>query len=116
MLKYRNKINNAKERNIEWKLSFGQFKKILRSRKCAYTGVKFDLSDEKSPHYITLDRINSSVGYIPGNVVACTHIANKLKASVESTYGTRNNVSYKSYEEALKVLSTCVSILDNKES
>lgn len=115
MLKYRNKVNNAKERKIEWKLSFSQYKKILQSKTCRYTKKKFDLSDEKSDNYITLDRIDSSVGYIPGNVVACSKIANRIKGNIENAFGTRDNVSITSYQEALTILTTCVTLIPQKE-
>lgn len=49
--------------------------------KCALSGVPmtFIVGKKKVPTNITIDRINSSVGYIPGNVHLVCYIANIMK-------------------------------------
>ena len=66
--------------------------------KCYYTGVDLKMGDKLTNP--TLDRIDSSKGYIKGNVVVCTEIANimkndlsisEVKHQVELWYNNINN-------------------------
>ena len=83
--KYMNKAQNAKSLGHEFSLSFSQFKRLMIRKKCFYTGV---LLNDRCPHgeydFRTIDRVDNSKGYIPGNVVACTYAANNLKGFLEN--------------------------------
>lgn len=66
--------------------------------KCYYTGVDLKIGDKLTNP--TLDRIDSSKGYIKGNVVICTEIANimkndlsipEIKHQIELWYNNINN-------------------------
>lgn len=66
--------------------------------KCYYTGVDLKIGDKLTNP--TLDRIDSSKGYIKGNVVVCTEIANimkndlsipEIKHQIELWYNNINN-------------------------
>lgn len=66
--------------------------------KCYYTGVDLKIGDKLTNP--TLDRIDSSKGYVKGNVVICTEIANimkndlsipEIKHQIELWYNNINN-------------------------
>ncbi len=76
--KYLQLIKSARNRNKEFSLTLSDVRKLLRIKKCHYTGVTFGEGD----HAMTVDRIDSAKGYVKGNVVACTHWANQAKNAV----------------------------------
>lgn len=45
--------------------------------KCAYTGIELKIGNKLTNP--TIDRIDSSKGYIKGNIVICTEFANTAK-------------------------------------
>jgi hypothetical protein len=75
---YQSKYNRCKDESIAFTLTFAQFKKLRTAKKCFYT--KLPLTDKT----FSLDRIDSSKGYIPGNVVACSTAFNSIKAVWEN--------------------------------
>jgi hypothetical protein len=85
--KYIKKHQNAQKSGIEFTLTLSEFRKIVSRKKCFYTGVLMNKpigEHSKDWHDLTLDRIDSSKGYIKGNVVACIKAANNLKAIWEN--------------------------------
>ena len=85
--KYTTKAYRAEHGGHEFTLTFQQFKKLMNTKRCYYTGVL--LTDMKNkdalpPKYRTIDRIDSTVGYIPDNVVVCAHAVNHFKSIWES--------------------------------
>jgi len=69
---------SADSRGIEFDLSFVAVRKLMNAKVCFYTRKKFgeDL-DARS-----IDRVDSSIGYVDGNVVACTVDINRKKANL----------------------------------
>lgn len=78
---------HANDRGFSWNLNYDQVKKIIESP-CYYCGC------EKSNHKVTknckegydhngIDRIDSSMGYEPNNVVPCCKICNKAKGNMD---------------------------------
>jgi len=83
---YVGKSRSAIERDIPWKLSLMSFRNMMRATVCPYTGVlmtKPNLSTPK-PTDITIDRIDNTKGYIPGNVMAISRMANNFKSIFEN--------------------------------
>jgi len=76
--KYTNKAQDAYKRNIPFLLSFVEYKRLLKTKKCYYTGVEM-VFEEGNPNCFSIDRVDASKGYIPGNVVACTVKFNQKK-------------------------------------
>lgn len=76
--KYRDAKRSAKTRGFAFSLSFDEFTTVLRSTKmaCIYCGYK--LSDCGS----SLDRVDSSQGYIASNVVPCCTVCNRAKGTL----------------------------------
>lgn len=70
---------SATSRKMGFDLSFRTVKFLLSQKKCFYTGVPFE---ETGPNSRSIDRIDASLGYIEGNVVACTVEINGKKGSL----------------------------------
>lgn len=84
--KLRRKADNARERGIEFAMTFQSMKNILSAKKCHYTGLALTKARHGLPlrgSDLTIDRIDCEKGYVKGNVVACSYAANQLKAQVE---------------------------------
>jgi hypothetical protein len=74
------KINqSAIDRKLEFDLSFETVKKLLSYSSCYYTGRGFDEDGQFSRSF---DRVDSSKGYIEGNVVSCTVDINGKKSNL----------------------------------
>ena len=72
LVKYRmNKIRGgAKRRGLEFNLSYVFVKNFFKSN-CYYCGDKL--------HIVSFDRVESSLGYTPLNVVPCCWLCNQMK-------------------------------------
>ena len=70
------KQDNAKQRGIEYDLSFADMKRLMTRKTCFYSRVEFK---DTGKHSRTLDRIDSKLGYTKANTVACTRDMNTLK-------------------------------------
>jgi hypothetical protein len=74
-----NIYQSAMDRKLEFNLSFESVKTLLKFQTCYYTGRKFD---NDGPYGRSIDRIDSSKGYIDGNVVSCTVDINGKKSNL----------------------------------
>jgi hypothetical protein len=74
-----NIFQSAADRKLEFNLSFESVKTLLKFQTCYYTGKKFD---NEGPYARSIDRIDSSKGYIEGNVVSCTIDINGKKSNL----------------------------------
>ncbi|WP_278939167.1 hypothetical protein [Pseudomonas helleri] len=88
--KLQSKMNQCKDRNIEFGLTFTCMKNLMKAKRCFYTGIPLTYpksnpikGDKTLPSDITIDRVDSSKGYVKGNVVACCNGANNLKSLME---------------------------------
>jgi hypothetical protein len=70
---------SAVDRKLEFDLSFETVKRLLAYKKCYYTGRDFE---EEGIFARSFDRIDSSKGYVDGNVVACTVDINGKKSNL----------------------------------
>jgi hypothetical protein len=70
---------SAGSRGIEFNLSFRAVKKLLTTKRCFYTGVKFEPDGLLSR---SIDRVDSAIGYLDNNVVACTVDINGKKSNL----------------------------------
>ena len=83
------KYANALKRGIHFNLSFKRMKQLCKQKTCFFTGIKFheyikplEPGETEHPYAMTIDRIDSSLGYTDDNVVACTNEFNKLKSNL----------------------------------
>ena len=74
-----NIFQSAMDRKLEFNLSFESVKTLLKFPTCYYTGRKFE---QEGPYSRSIDRIDSSKGYIEGNVVSCTVDINGKKSNL----------------------------------
>ncbi len=72
------KAKSSSDRNIPFMLSFSEYKRLLKTKKCYYTGVELTF-EKNQPNSFTIDRIDADRGYVPGNCVACSNIINQKK-------------------------------------
>ena len=79
-LKFRIAIKSSLKRNIEFKLTFEQFKELI-DQPCHYC---LRASNEK--HGYRIDRKNSSKDYTIDNVVPCCSLCNSFKGKDRVTY------------------------------
>lgn len=85
---YLNKYKRAVAAGYDFDLSFTSYKNMMRAKHCYYTGI--GLTQPRSGNYAprttdrTIDRIDNTIGYVKGNVVACSHAANQFKSTFES--------------------------------
>jgi hypothetical protein len=70
---------SADSRNIKFDLSFVTLKKLMEQKKCFYTGR---LLENRGDYALSIDRIDNKLGYIEGNVVACTVEINRKKTDI----------------------------------
>lgn len=103
--KLNSKAQNAKDRGIEFTLSFQAMKNLLSATKCYYTGVALTKGvTEGNPKAsdLTIDRIDCSKGYVSGNVVAACHAFNQMKSYVEKSGLQGIKVTQKAFGKVIK--------------
>ena len=85
---------SAVSRNLEFDLSFRTVKRLLIQKKCFYTKKNFTSVGSTAR---TIDRVDSTKGYIEGNVVACTYDINLKKSNltVEEIFMIHNGIKKK---------------------
>lgn len=73
--------SNANSRDKEFSLSLTDVKRLLTKKRCEYTGIELTKATSTPPNLTdrTIDRLDSSLGYVAGNVFAVSHHANSLK-------------------------------------
>ena len=78
---YNRSKKNSLNYSFEYNLTTEYIKFILTNQglKCAYSGLNFDLFDLNA--LPTIDRIDSSKGYITGNIVIARNDINKMKSN-----------------------------------
>ena len=96
---YRSSVKRDKEFDLE----LNDVHHLLEQKVCFYTGKEFE---KEGQYKRTIDRVDHNKGYVKGNVVACTDIANQLKARLfeEPTREIDDNIEFM-YSVASKVLS-----------
>lgn len=87
-LSYTSKAKSSKDRNIDFNLTFNQFKKLYLTNKCAYTGVDLEHGVNWS-----VDRLDNSEGYTHANSVVCEKGLN----------GRKRDLTINEMEKILKV-------------
>jgi len=82
-LRLRGVKNGARKRLLEFNLSTEYIINLLYSQnfKCFYTGLLMDLTGRKRG--FSLDRIDSTKGYIEGNIVLCLRYVNTMKMDMD---------------------------------
>ena len=73
--------HSAMSRKLDFDLTILDVKNILegQNNKCKYSGIKFGDNFNDKYTYPTIDRIDSSKGYIKDNICICTFFVNMMK-------------------------------------
>ena len=90
----RNSKYCAKRRGIYFDLKYTDFE---LPEYCPILGIKIEYEgDGNSPNHATLDRIDNSKGYIPGNIMIISRLANAMKneATFEQLQSFITNYNY----------------------
>ena len=66
----------SKQNGVEFSISVSD---LSLPEVCPYLGVKIDLSGSRSRYGPSIDRIDSGLGYVPGNVEVISALANRMK-------------------------------------
>lgn len=81
---------SAKKRNLKFDLNWKILYDIHMKQKglCFYTGIKMNMTFEKGykvchPFQLSVDRIDSSKGYLRDNIVLCCYCINNMKGEFE---------------------------------
>jgi hypothetical protein len=82
---------NAKKRQIEHSISIDYLEELWNSQNglCYYTKKPMlkDLQNIESNYdSVSIDRIDSSLGYVEGNVVLCRWVINRMKNDLSNSY------------------------------
>lgn len=78
---------NAKQRGLECNLTLQMIEEMLQPMTCSATGLplSFERIDgqrhSRSPWYPSIDRLDNSVGYVPGNVRVVCSIYNFMRSN-----------------------------------
>jgi hypothetical protein len=109
-VRYVQKAKSCKERNIPFLLTFSEYKNILKTKKCKYTGVEMnDVIND--PFLLTLERIDANLPYVKGNVVAVCNFINSFK----SVMLENSNAFWKDDpDKMLKDITRMVSVITKK--
>lgn len=71
---------NAKSRGVEFALTFEEFEALLAPMTCSVTRLALAHREgERGPFSPSFDRVDSSVGYLPGNVRLVCLMYNMMK-------------------------------------
>jgi hypothetical protein len=83
--KIRESSKRAEYNGLKWTLTDRQAYNILKDAICYYYNKKDECFNKDNSHSdirLGFDRVDNSLGYIPGNVVACCWHHNKVKSNI----------------------------------
>lgn len=105
---------SSKDRGIEFALSFEDFLKLGDEQYCYYTGIKMTrkrAGKAMRQTDLTIDRVDSLLGYTPENCVACCHAANVFKSVMEM--GSKSILDFSSGAE---IINKTQQFLNSREA
>lgn len=80
--RYQAIMTSASSRGLAFNISFAEFKRVYNTKKCYYTGVRLTHGNQSKGGNFSFDRVDNSLGYVSGNLVACDVKFNQAKASL----------------------------------
>lgn len=110
--KYLQLMTSASSRMMDFDLTPSYVKKLLDRKTCFFTNIPFEDTPE-SPYRRTIDRVDSNLGYVKGNVVPCCYFINQLKNELLET-GTGYQLETKQIKQALDIFSSIVQSKEEK--
>lgn len=112
---FKRKKKNAQDRGLEFSLTLENIDRLKRVGFCYYSGESFS----RKNYSFSIERIDSTKGYIPGNVIPVATVVNQIKSnfSVDEMKSIVNKdlvVKIKKAERKLKKFKTGISEENNK--
>lgn len=109
--KYLSLIASARRRNKDFDLTLADVRKLLRVKKCQYTGMVMCIQQGEDastwlPQGRTIDRLDPSKGYVKGNVYVVAHVANQIKNVLFEDSDSVVKINFKSMLTMMKKLDT----------
>jgi len=96
--------SGAKNRNLKFEINYDFIEKLWKTQEglCYYTKVPMKLTArQKTPYQVSIDRIDSNLGYTKENAVLCCQAVNYMK----NDYSLEDFILFKnSLQEALKLI------------
>ena len=76
---------DATQRRLVWSITLDYAWNIInkQSWKCALTGVDFEVGGKANPNQPSMDRIDPTKGYEPGNIMFVTLQMNRIKLNLQ---------------------------------
>ena len=77
--------SSANSRNKEFNLSLNDVRRILSTKKCYISGIpikRYGNTDNVFDDALTFERLDNDLGYVKGNVVACSFKWNQIKGKL----------------------------------
>ena len=76
---------DALQRKLSWSITVGYAWDIINSQgwKCALTGIDFVVGGNANPNQPSMDRIDPTKGYEPGNIMFVTLQVNRIKLNLQ---------------------------------
>lgn len=104
-LRYAEKVMQCKERDIKFELTLTEFSTLYKKKSCFYSGIELSLSGD---HSATIDRLDSTTGYVKGNCVICSSKVNQIKnillESSDLTMGMTANQIKRMFSKFIEVM------------
>ena len=97
-LKYLRKKVQADNRGIEFTLSLSDMTRLMKAKRCYYTGVELTLDGSLG---LSFDRKDSTLGYTRSNTISCSAIANTLKENLMESCDVQQHLSKKEIKKML---------------
>jgi hypothetical protein len=84
---YKSYKKNAKSRNLDFSISLEDLNELMTNQMgvCYYSGIPMTFS-VKDPNKLSIDRIDSNLGYFKENIVLCCSAINLMKRHWSSDY------------------------------
>lgn len=96
VFKTKNIKNSAKTRNLDFDLDAHYLMDMYKKQNglCFYTGIPMQMAITENwgelkcaaPDILSVDRVDSSIGYLKGNVVLCCTAINKMKSNYSQVF------------------------------
>jgi len=101
--KYTQLYNSAVNRGLTFDLSLYDVKKLLKRKYCAYTGIELTNNGQTNCRtQRTIERIDSKKGYVKGNVIAVSFVANQLKNIILEDTTSKYFLDSKEFKQFIK--------------
>jgi hypothetical protein len=97
-------IDRCQNKMIDFDLELSDIEHLLMQNKCYYTNLEFTTNDT-----LTIDRVNSKLGYVKGNVVACRSSVNQVKSLLLES----DNPAFKSIYDLKRFVDVLYANIDD---